>query len=81
MVLQRPEEAHSTSPALPAAERAHLVERTLERYRRHINPGLARLFQFGGVETVEWAAEGCLVWDVHGREYICLLYTSDAADE
>ena len=70
MVLQRPEEAHSTSPALPAAERAHLVERTLERYRRHINPGLARLFQFGGVETVEWAAEGCLVWDVHGREYI-----------
>ncbi|HVI84821.1 MAG TPA: aminotransferase class III-fold pyridoxal phosphate-dependent enzyme [bacterium] len=70
MVLQRPEEAHSTSPALLAAERAHLVERTLERYRRHINPGLARLFQFGGVETVEWAAEGCLVWDVHGREYI-----------
>ena len=71
MVLQRPEEAHSASPALLAgAERAHLVERTLERYRRHINPGLARLFQFGGVETVEWAAEGCLVWDVHGREYI-----------
>ena len=70
MVLQRPEEAHSTSPALPAAERAHLVERTLERYRRHINPGLARLFQFGGVETVEWAAEGCIVWDAHGREYV-----------
>jgi putrescine aminotransferase len=55
---------------LAGAERAHLVERTLERYRRHINPGLARLFQFGGVETVEWAAEGCLVWDAHGHEYI-----------
>jgi len=52
------------------AERAELIERTLEQYRRHLNPGLARLFQFGGVETVEWAAEGCLVWDVHGREYI-----------
>ena len=71
MVLHRPEEAHSAAPALlDEAERGHLVERTLERYRRHINPGLARLFQFGGVETVEWAAEGCLVWDVHGREYI-----------
>ncbi len=52
------------------AERDRLVRETLERYRRYINPGLTRLFQFGGSETVEWAAEGCVVWDVHGREYI-----------
>ncbi len=63
-----------TSPApagLPLGEeRARLIHRTLERYRRYLNPGLARLFQFGGSETVEWAAEGSRVWDVHGREYI-----------
>ena len=71
MVLQRPDGARSAPPPLlGGAERANLVERTLARYRRHINPGLARLFQFGGVETVEWAAEGCLVWDAHGREYV-----------
>ena len=54
----------------PGEERTALVERTLEQYRQYLNPGLARLFRFGGSETVEWAAEGCLVWDVHGREYI-----------
>lgn len=63
-----------TSPApagLPLGEeRARLIQHTLERYRRYLNPGLARLFQFGGSETVEWAADGCRVWDVHGREYI-----------
>jgi putrescine aminotransferase len=55
---------------LAGPERAQLIERTMERYRRHLNPGLGRLFQFGGVETVEWAAEGCIVWDAHGREYV-----------
>jgi len=52
------------------AARDQVVRETLERYRRYVNPGLARLFAFGGAETVEWAAEGCLVWDIHGREYI-----------
>lgn len=69
MVLHRPEHG-CPAPTPQGAERARLIERTLEQYRRYLNPGLARLFQFGGVETVEWAAEGCLVWDVHGREYI-----------
>ncbi len=71
MVLHRPEETPPAPIEVPGgAERTRLVERTLEQYRRYLNPGLARLFQFGGVETVEWAAEGCLVWDVHGRVYI-----------
>jgi len=52
------------------AERDRLVQETLDRYRRYVNPGLARLFRFGGSETIEWAAKDCLVWDVHGREYI-----------
>ncbi len=58
------------APLPPAADRDRLVAATLDRYRRYLNPGLARLFRFGGSETVEWAAEGCLVWDVHGREYV-----------
>ncbi|HEV2283866.1 MAG TPA: aspartate aminotransferase family protein [bacterium] len=66
----------SVSPAavsrgLPAGEaRDRLVRETLERYRRYLNPGLARLYRFGGTETVEWEAEGCFVWDAHGRAYI-----------
>jgi len=71
MVLHRREQRDPAPPQVPeGAERAQLIERTLERYRRYLNPGLARLFQFGGAETVEWAAEGCIVWDIHGREYI-----------
>ncbi len=71
MVLHRSEQGPPATAGVPdSAERTRLVERTLEQYRRYLNPGLARLFQFGGVDTVEWAAEGCLVWDVHGRAYI-----------
>lgn len=55
---------------LPAAARDRLIADTTERYRRYVNPGLARLFKFGGSETIEWAAEDCIVWDAHGREYI-----------
>jgi putrescine aminotransferase len=56
---------------LPAGDaRDRLIRHTLERYQRYLNPGLARLYKFGGTETVEWEAEGCFVWDAHGREYI-----------
>ncbi len=71
MPQDRPDLSTPVAAGLPPGEeRDALVERTLEQYRQYLNPGLARLFRFGGSETVEWAAEGCLVWDVHGREYI-----------
>jgi putrescine aminotransferase len=71
MVLRPPEHEPAAPVVVPdSAEASALVARTLEQYRRYLNPGLARLFQFGGVDTVEWAAEGALVWDVHGRAYI-----------
>ncbi len=57
-------------PLLPPAARERLVAETIDRYQRYVNPGLARLFKFGGSETVEWAALDCLVWDAHGREYV-----------
>jgi putrescine aminotransferase len=71
MPQDRPDLSTPVAAGLPPGEeRDALVQRTLEQYRQYLNPGLARLFRFGGSETVEWAAEGCLVWDVHGREYI-----------
>lgn len=54
----------------PGEARDRLVRDTLERYQRYLNPGLARLYRFGGADTVEWEAEGCFVWDAHGRAYI-----------
>jgi putrescine aminotransferase len=47
-----------------------LVEDTLRKYAEFVNPGLVKLFRFGGVETVEWEAQGIVVRDVYGREYL-----------
>lgn len=47
-----------------------LVEDTLRKYTEFVNPGLAKLFRFAGVETVEWEAEGVVVRDVYGRRYL-----------
>ena len=49
------------------------VEQVMERYQRHVNAGLASLFKFMGFEAVEWRAEGSLIWDSEGNEYIDLL--------
>lgn len=50
-----------------------LVEETIEKYAKYINPGLARYYKFAQLDTVEWASAGSKVWDVYGNEYIdCL---------
>ncbi|MER3460611.1 MAG: putrescine aminotransferase, partial [candidate division GAL15 bacterium] len=46
------------------------VEDTLRKYAEFVNPGLVKLYRFAGVETVEWEAEGVVVRDVYGREYL-----------
>ncbi len=46
------------------------VEDTLRKYSEFVNPGLIKLYRFAGVETVEWEAQGVVVRDVHGREYL-----------
>ncbi len=46
------------------------VEDTLRKYSEFVNPGLVKLYRFAGVETVEWEAQGVVVRDVHGREYL-----------
>lgn len=44
-----------------------------EKFARHVNPSLARLMKFMGLESVESHAEGCIVFDDEGRDYLdCL---------
>ncbi len=50
-----------------------LTDEVIEKYQRHLGPGLANLMKFGGFGAVEVEAEGCVVRDGFGREYIdCL---------
>ena len=50
-----------------------IIAETVAKYRDYLNPGLAALMRFVGFDTVEWEAEGAVVRDVAGREFIdCL---------
>ncbi|WP_027881593.1 aspartate aminotransferase family protein [Meiothermus rufus] len=44
-----------------------------ELYERHINPGLAGLLRFTGLDKVESHAEGVYVWDTEGKRYLDFL--------
>ncbi len=49
------------------------IMETIENYRNHHNPSLARLLKLSGFNTIEWEGEGCIVRDIQGEEYIdCL---------
>lgn len=48
----------------------HLAEETIDRYGRFVNPGLQKLYRFANVMTVEWEAEGAVIRDAHGKEYL-----------
>jgi putrescine aminotransferase len=47
-----------------------LVRETLDKYARYVNAGLAKLYRFANVTTIEWEASGALIRDIHGKEYI-----------
>jgi putrescine aminotransferase len=50
-----------------------LTDEVIEKYQKHLSPGLANLMRFGGFGALEVEAEGCLVRDGFGHEYIdCL---------
>jgi len=44
-----------------------------ELYERHVNPGLAGLLRFTGLDVVEDHAEGMYVWDAQGKRYLDFL--------
>ncbi|MDQ7850768.1 MAG: aspartate aminotransferase family protein [Armatimonadota bacterium] len=50
-------------------QRRRIVRETFDKYARFINPGLVKLFRLGG-EAVEWEAEGAVVRDIEGKEYL-----------
>ncbi len=52
-------------------EEAKIInEESLEKMRTYHNPSLARLLKFTGYGKVEWKAEGAIVKDIDGKEYI-----------
>ncbi len=50
-----------------ASDELHEISRL---YREYVNPDLARLMKFSGLGTVEHSAQGCLVEDVRGEQYL-----------
>ena len=50
-----------------------MIAQTLAKYEQYINPSMARLFRFMGLSTIEWQAEGSVITDIDGKQYIdCL---------
>ncbi|GMA99272.1 acetylornithine/succinylornithine family transaminase [Pelosinus sp. IPA-1] len=51
----------------------NIISETIENYEQYINPAIAKLFRYMGLSTVEWKAEGNIIYDIDGKEYIdCL---------
>lgn len=49
------------------------VEETIEKYEKYINPAQAKLFRFMGLASVETSAEGWIITDSEGKQFIdCL---------
>ncbi|HWQ61240.1 MAG TPA: aminotransferase class III-fold pyridoxal phosphate-dependent enzyme [Negativicutes bacterium] len=54
-------------------DKEKIIAETIAKYEQFINPAVARLFRFMGLSTVEWEAEGSIIRDIDGKEYIdCL---------
>ena len=49
------------------------VEATINKYEKYINPAQAKLFRFMGLDSVEAEANGWIIKDSNGKEFIdCL---------
>lgn len=61
------------SGTIESGECAELNEKTINNYETYINPSLARLFRFMGLDAVEERAEECYIYDNQGHRYLdCL---------
>ncbi|SDD40087.1 aminotransferase class III-fold pyridoxal phosphate-dependent enzyme [Sporomusa acidovorans] len=55
------------------SNKEQLITQTIDKYEHYINPAMAKLFRFMGLSTIEWEAEGNVIRDIMGKEYIdCL---------
>lgn len=49
------------------------INQTIKNYEQYINPSIVRLFRFMGLSTPAKQAQGCIIVDQDGKEYIdCL---------
>jgi putrescine aminotransferase len=46
------------------------IAAVIARYREYVNPGLARLMQFGGFGDIEETAQGCVLTTATGAQYL-----------
>lgn len=51
-------------------EKDYIVAQTIEKYERYLNPAMARIFKFMGLTTIEWEAQGAVVRDIYGKDFI-----------
>ncbi len=51
-------------------DREQRVLQILEKYDRYLNPAWVRGFKFAGLETVAVEAQGAIIRDIYGREYL-----------
>jgi putrescine aminotransferase len=61
------------APVSRESEGERAAESTFEKYRAYVNPGLADLLRFIGYGELESRAEGAVVRDSQGREYLDFL--------
>ncbi|HWR42431.1 acetylornithine/succinylornithine family transaminase [Sporomusa sp.] len=55
------------------SDKEQMVSQTIDKYEKYINPAMAKLFRFMGLSTIEWEAQGNVIRDIEGKEYIdCL---------
>jgi putrescine aminotransferase len=55
------------------SSKEQIISQTIDKYEQYINPAMAKLFRFMGLSTIEWEAEGAVIKDIDGKEYIdCL---------
>ncbi len=47
-----------------------MAEELLDRYGKYINPSLARVFRFTGIDSVEDHGQGAILWDEAGQAFI-----------
>jgi putrescine aminotransferase len=59
--------------AKKASSMNSLIQETIDAYQHYHNPWLTRLLKLSGFNTLEWEAQGAVVRDIDGKEYIdCL---------
>lgn len=55
------------------SNKEQMINQTINKYEQYINPAMAKLFRFMGLSTIEWEAEGTIIKDIDGKEYVdCL---------